>query len=73
MLGVISSRRACWASRIVGSGRSSKCWLSRVSEWGYYLAFERTSRLTRVVCRTFVIRGKSLMPESRIEIEESTS
>lgn len=33
MLGVISSRRDCWASRRVGSGRSSKCYNYRLESY----------------------------------------
>lgn len=74
MLGVISSRRDCCASRRVGSGRSSKCCsgtLGTKLELEYYGA--RWKRLTLVVCRTFDNLGKSFTPLSSILMDESSS
>lgn len=72
MLGVISSTRDCWASRRVGSGRSSKCYIV-VSH--YFTRFSGIVRLERtlVVWRTLQSRGKSLTPASSVEMEESRS
>lgn len=73
MLGVISSYRACWASRRVGSGRSSKCYHGfSFDVYVVYGGFTCTVR-TRVVWRTLESRGKSLTPESRMSMDESRS
>lgn len=48
---------------------SSKCWMD-VLDFRYG---EMEDVLTRVHWRTFLIRGKSRTPESRIEIDESRS
>lgn len=69
MLGVISSRRDCCASRRVGSGRSSKCYYGISSE--LIARIQQWCVLTRVVWRTLERRGKSLMPAWRVSMEES--
>lgn len=72
MLGVISSRRDCCASCRVGSGRSSKCYIPSISFlYSRYREEGKGGGHTRVVCRTFDKRGKSLTPESRMSIELS--
>lgn len=71
MLGVISSRRDCCASRRVGSGRSSKCYEGELS--GSVLMFVNLGLRTRVDWRTLHKRGKSLTPVSRVVMELSRS
>lgn len=74
MLGVISSRRDCCASRNVGSGRSSKCYLkinSQTHSFWFLFRNETLEEHTRVVWRTLHRRGKSFTPASRVDIELS--
>lgn len=74
MLGVISSSRDCCASRRVGSGRSSKCylfrfWFSTFNIWIFWSL--KVPVRTRVVWRTLHRRGKSFTPVSRVVMELS--
>ena len=82
--GVREARRADWADWRVGSGRSSKCWVGLAPQVlpardtalkinaDREVTFKSTERCkhTRVVCSTFARRGKSLTPESRIDMLE---
>ena len=85
--GVREARREDWADWSVGSARSSKCWVMLALEViqtkrirfinGHDSGDNKLDRQrcqhTRVVCNTFARRGKSLTPESRIDMLEDRS
>ena len=76
--GASSDARDCWAAERVVEGVSSKCCVLLLErnkedgeEWEGIGKMKGRRIRTRVDERTFLRRGKSDIPESRIEIEES--